>query len=41
MIMAAKFTRMTHKIAIKLYLVAKSCTICRARLEGKTSLFFC
>jgi len=26
--MAAKFTRMTHKIAIQLFLVAESCTIC-------------
>jgi len=26
--MAAKLTRLTHKIAIKLRLVAESCTIC-------------
>jgi len=26
--MAAKLTRLTHKIAIKLHLVAKCCTIC-------------
>jgi hypothetical protein len=26
--MAAKLTRLTHKIAIQLYLVAESCTIC-------------
>jgi len=29
--MAAKFTRLTYKIAIKLYLVAESCTICSSR----------
>jgi hypothetical protein len=29
--MAAKLTRMIHKIAIQLYLVAESCTICSAR----------
>jgi hypothetical protein len=27
-VMAAKPTRLTHKIAIQLYLVAESCTIC-------------
>jgi len=26
--MAAKLSRLTHKIAIQLYLVAASCTIC-------------
>jgi hypothetical protein len=26
--MAAKFTRMTHKIAIRLHLVTESCTMC-------------
>jgi len=26
--MAAKVTRLTHKIAIQLHLVAESCTIC-------------
>jgi hypothetical protein len=30
-VMAAKFTRLTHKIAIKLQLVAESCTICCSR----------
>jgi hypothetical protein len=30
-VMAAKFTRLTHKIAIQLHLVAKSCTICISR----------
>jgi predicted short-subunit dehydrogenase-like oxidoreductase (DUF2520 family) len=30
-VMAAKLTRMTHKIAIQLHLVAESCTICSHR----------
>jgi hypothetical protein len=29
--MATKLTRLTHKIAIQLYLVAESCTICSSR----------
>jgi hypothetical protein len=29
--MVAKLTRLTHKIAIQLYLVAESCTICSSR----------
>jgi hypothetical protein len=29
--MEAKFTRLTHKIAIQLHLVAESCTICSSR----------
>jgi hypothetical protein len=29
--MAAKLTRLTHKIAIQLHLVAESCTICTTR----------
>jgi len=29
--MAEKLTRLTHKIAIQLYLVAESCTICSSR----------
>jgi len=29
--MAAKLTRLTHKMAIQLHLVAKSCTICSSR----------
>jgi hypothetical protein len=29
--MAAKLTRLTHKIAIQLHLVAESCTICISR----------
>jgi hypothetical protein len=30
-VMAAKLTRLTHKIAIQLHLVAKSCIICSSR----------
>jgi hypothetical protein len=30
-VMAAKLTRLTHKIAIQLHLVVESCTICRYR----------
>jgi hypothetical protein len=29
--MVAKLTRLTHKIAIQLHLVADSCTICSSR----------
>jgi len=29
--MAAKLTRLTHKILIQLHLVAESCTICSSR----------
>jgi len=29
--MTAKLARLTHKIAIQLHLVAKSCTICSSR----------
>jgi hypothetical protein len=29
--MAIKLTRLTHKVAIQLYLVAESCTICSSR----------
>jgi hypothetical protein len=29
--MAAKLTRLTHKIAIQLHLMVESCTICRSR----------
>jgi hypothetical protein len=29
--MAAKLTRLTHKIEINLYLVAESCNICSSR----------
>jgi len=31
--MAAKLTRLTHKIAIQLHLVAESCTICGSRVR--------
>jgi hypothetical protein len=31
--MEAKLTRLTHKIAIQLYLVAESCTICSPRAK--------
>jgi hypothetical protein len=30
-VMAAKLTRLTHKIAIELHVVAESCTICSSR----------
>jgi hypothetical protein len=30
-VIAAKLTRLTHKIAIQLHLVAESCTICSSR----------
>jgi hypothetical protein len=30
-VMAAKLTRLTHKIAIQLHLMAESCTICSSR----------
>jgi hypothetical protein len=29
--MAAKFTRLTHKIVIQLHLVVETCTICSSR----------
>jgi len=29
--MAAKLTRLTHKVAIQLHLVAENCTICSSR----------
>jgi hypothetical protein len=29
--MVTKLTRLTHKIAIQLYLMAESCTICSSR----------
>jgi hypothetical protein len=32
--MAAKLTRLTHKIAIQLHLVAESCTICSSRSKA-------
>jgi len=33
--MAAKLTRLAHKIAIQLHLVAESCTICSSRSRRK------
>jgi hypothetical protein len=38
--MAAKFTRLTHKIAVQLHLVAEICTICnfRSRLPARKLL---
>jgi len=30
-VMAAKLTRLTHKITIRLHLVAENCTICSSR----------
>jgi hypothetical protein len=32
--MAAKLTRLTHKIAVQLHLVSESCTICSFRSRG-------
>jgi hypothetical protein len=32
--MAAKFTRLTHKIAIQMHLVAESCTILQFSLQA-------
>jgi len=29
--MAAKLTKLTHKIAVKLHVVVESCTICSSR----------
>jgi hypothetical protein len=34
--MAAKLTRLTHKIEIQLHLVAESCTICSCRSSPET-----
>jgi hypothetical protein len=31
MVMAAELTRLTHKIAIQMHLVAENCTICSSR----------
>jgi len=32
-VMAAKFTRLTHKIVVQLHLVAESCTICSSHFR--------
>jgi hypothetical protein len=37
--MAAKLTRLTHKIVIQLLLVAESCTICVLALGGQSETF--
>jgi len=34
MVMAAKLTRLTHKIAIQLHLMTESCTVSRSRRPG-------
>jgi hypothetical protein len=38
--MAAKLTRLTHKIAIQLHLVAESCTICILAPGGQSGNFW-
>jgi len=38
--MAAKLTRLTHKIAIQLHLVADSCTICSFAPGGQSGNFW-
>jgi len=38
--MAAKFIRLTHKIAIQLHLVAQSCTICSYRSSDQSGNFW-
>jgi hypothetical protein len=38
--MAAKLTRLTHKIAIQLHLVAESCTICRFAPDDQSGNFW-
>jgi len=38
--MAAKVTRVTHKIAIQLQLVADSCTICSSRSKAASPEIF-
>jgi len=35
--MAAKLTRLTHKIAMQLHLLAESCTICSSLTPGGQS----
>jgi hypothetical protein len=39
-VMAAKLTRLTHKIAIQLHLVAESCTICSSRSRWQVRKLF-
>jgi len=38
--MAAKLTRLSHKIAIQLHLVAESCTICCSRSRRPSGNFW-
>jgi len=38
--MAAKLTRLTHKIAIQLHLVAESPTICSSSLQVASPIFY-
>jgi hypothetical protein len=38
--MVAKLTRLAHKIAIQLHLVAKSCTICSSRSRWQSGNFW-
>jgi len=40
MVMAAKLTRLTHKVAIQLHLVAKSRTICSSRSRRPAGNFW-
>jgi hypothetical protein len=39
-VMAAKLTRLTHKIAIQLHLVTESCTICSSAPGGQSGNFW-
>jgi hypothetical protein len=39
-VMAAKLTRLTHKIAIQLHLVVESCNICSLAPGGKSGNFW-
>jgi len=36
----AKLTRLTHKIAIKLHLMAESCTVCSSSPGGRSENFW-
>jgi len=38
--MTAKLTRLTHKVAIQLHVVAESCTICSSRSGGQFGNFW-
>jgi hypothetical protein len=39
-VMAATITRLTHKVAIQLHLVAESCTICSSGSRGQSGNFW-